>query len=110
MVVDRHSVLQWAHLGVADVEPYRSILAENRRVAQEHITEIEAERERLNAALHRIDNSHIPPLRIAERYTGGRPRRVAPVTPAGFSRPCVAEAFERVLEQHAEALKRLADQ
>ncbi len=75
MVVDRHSVLKWAHLGVADVEPYRSILAENRRVTQKHIAEIEAEKERHNAVLRGINLG--PPLRIAERYAGGIQRKAA---------------------------------
>jgi hypothetical protein len=42
--------------------------------ARRHIEEIWAEQEKRNAALHKIDHSHIPPLRIADRYAGGRPR------------------------------------
>ena len=30
--------------------------------------------DKCNAALHKIDHSHIPPLRIAARYAAGRPR------------------------------------
>lgn len=37
----------------------------------EGLTEQETE----NAELRRLDYSHIPPLRIAERYAGGRRRR-----------------------------------
>lgn len=34
-----------------------------------------AEQEARNAALRAIDFSHIPPLRLADRYAGGQPRR-----------------------------------
>ena len=47
-----------------------------RRELRAHIAEIQAEQEKRNAALHKIDHSHIPPLRIADRYAGGRPRRL----------------------------------
>jgi hypothetical protein len=46
-----------------------------RSLANENVIEIQAEQEQKNAALHKIDYSHIPPLRIADRYTAGRPRR-----------------------------------
>jgi hypothetical protein len=42
--------------------------------AGRHVEEIWAEQEAKNAELHRIDHSHIPPLRIADRYAAGRPR------------------------------------
>ena len=47
--------------------------------------EIQAAQEKRNAALHKIDHSHMPPLRIADRYAAGRPRltvrpRDGPVT------------------------------
>jgi hypothetical protein len=42
-----------------------------------HVQKIRAEQEAKNAELHKIDNSHIPPLHIANRYAAGRPRRVA---------------------------------
>jgi hypothetical protein len=45
-----------------------------RRELRAHIAEIRAEQEKRNAALHKIDHSHIPPLRIADRYAAGRPR------------------------------------
>jgi hypothetical protein len=38
------------------------------------VEEIWAEQEAKNAELHRIDCSHIPPLRIADRYAAERPR------------------------------------
>ena len=42
-----------------------------RRELRAHIAEIQAEQEKRNAALHKIDHSHIPPLRIADRYAAG---------------------------------------
>jgi hypothetical protein len=47
------------------------------RELQAHIAEIQAEQEEHNAALHQIDHSHIPPLRIAERYAGVIRRKAA---------------------------------
>ena len=41
---------------------------------QAHIAEIQAEQEARNAELHKVEHSHIPPLRIAERYAAGRSR------------------------------------
>lgn len=38
-----------------------------------HVVEIWAAQEAKNAELHKIDYSHIPLLRIAERYAAGRP-------------------------------------
>ncbi|MCW2729195.1 MAG: hypothetical protein JWR13_11 [Mycobacterium sp.] len=43
-----------------------------RRELRAHIAEIQAEQEKRNAALHKIDHSHIPPLQIADRYAAGR--------------------------------------
>lgn len=37
--------------------------------------DIWAEQEARNAAIRAMDFSHIPPLRLADRYAGGRPRR-----------------------------------
>jgi hypothetical protein len=48
---------------------------EQRRAHEAHIVEIQAEQEERNAALHKIDHSHIPPLRVAERYARGRRKR-----------------------------------
>lgn len=45
-----------------------------RRELRAHIAEIQAGQEQRNAALHKIDHSHIPPLGIAEQYAAGRPR------------------------------------
>jgi hypothetical protein len=42
-----------------------------RRELRAHIAEIHTEQEKRNAALHKIDHSHIPPLRIADRYAAG---------------------------------------
>ena len=42
-----------------------------RRELRAHLAETHAEQEKRNAALHNIDHSHIPPLRIADRYAGG---------------------------------------
>ncbi|MCV7401283.1 hypothetical protein H7K24_14085 [Mycobacterium fragae] len=44
-----------------------------RRELQPDIAEIQAEQEQRNAALHKIDHSHIPPLRVDPRYVLGRP-------------------------------------
>jgi hypothetical protein len=49
-------------------------LESQQRELQAHIAEIQAEQGQRNAALHKIDHSHISPLRIAARYAGGRPR------------------------------------
>jgi hypothetical protein len=46
-----------------------------RRERRAHIAEIQADQETKNAELHRIHCSRIPPLRIADRYAAGRPRR-----------------------------------
>ena len=56
---------------------YPAIMDEQRRAHEAHIAEIQAEQEERNAALHKIDHSHIPPLRIAERYGGGIRRKAA---------------------------------
>lgn len=39
-----------------------------------HVVEIWAEQERKDAALHKVDVSHTPPLRVAAQYAGGRLR------------------------------------
>ena len=41
---------------------------------QRHVEKIWAEQEAKNAELHKLDHSHIPPLRIGARYAAGRPR------------------------------------
>lgn len=33
-----------------------------------------AQRQKIRTELHKIDYSHIPPLRIADRYAAGRPQ------------------------------------
>ena len=73
-MTDRSFVLRWAHLGLGRNPRYREIIEEQRRLGTEHIAEIQAEQEQRNAALRRIDHSHIPPLRIAARYAAGKPR------------------------------------
>jgi hypothetical protein len=70
--MDRDFVLRWAHLGLARDPRYRHIIEEQRRIAEEHIREIWAEQEALDAARHWPGG---PPLRIADRYAAGRPRR-----------------------------------
>jgi hypothetical protein len=72
-MTDRHFVLKWAHMGLGKNPRYRRIIDEERRVLDAHIAEIQAEQEQRNAALCRIDHSHIAPLRIAARYAAGRP-------------------------------------
>ena len=42
---------------------------------QRYVESIWAEQEAKNAELKKMDYSHIPPLRIADRYVAGRPRR-----------------------------------
>lgn len=42
--------------------------------APPHVVEIWAEQGQRNAALHQIDHSHIPPLKIADGYEAGRLR------------------------------------
>jgi hypothetical protein len=46
-----------------------------RRELRAHIAVIQAEQEERHAALREIDRSHMPPLRIAERYAGGIRRK-----------------------------------
>ena len=62
---------------------YRRIIDEERRALNAHIAEIQAEQEKRNAALHEIDYSHIPLMRIAERYAAGRPRDLRYLRPDG---------------------------
>jgi hypothetical protein len=42
---------------------------------QRQVQEIWAEQEAKDAELHKIDYSHIPPLRVADRYERGRRKR-----------------------------------
>jgi hypothetical protein len=59
----------WAWLAI----PANShIIEEQRRIAEEHIKEIWAEQEALNAARPPVRGSR---LSLASRYAGGRPRR-----------------------------------
>ena len=72
-MTDRDFVLRWAHMGLG--RRYPAIIDEQRRAHEAHIAEIQAEQEERNAALHKIDHSHIPPLRVADRYARGRRKR-----------------------------------
>ncbi len=72
-MTDRDFVLKWAHMGLG--RRYPSIMDEQRRAHEAHIAEIQAEQEERNAALRKIDYSHIPPLRVADRYARGRRKR-----------------------------------
>lgn len=72
-MTDGSPILKWAHLGPNRSPRAREVIEENRAALQAHIAEIQAEQEQRNAALRRIDHSHIPLLRIAERYARGRP-------------------------------------
>ena len=72
-MVDRSFVLRWAHLGLGRNPRYRHVIEEQRCLAEEHIKEIQAEQEQRNAALHKIDRSHIPVLRLTDRYAVGSP-------------------------------------
>ena len=67
-----HYVLRWAHLGLARNPRYRHSIEEQRRIAKEHVNEIWAEQEAVNAARSRVRGSR---LSLASRYAGGRPRR-----------------------------------
>ncbi len=62
---------KFAHLGKHPTTAREA----QRRELQAHIAEIQAEQEEPNAALRKIDHSHVPPLRIAERYAGGIRRK-----------------------------------
>ena len=66
-MTDRSFVLKWAHLGLGRNPRYRHIIEEARRDLETHIAEIQAEQEKRNTALHEIDLSHIPVLRISDR-------------------------------------------
>jgi hypothetical protein len=59
-------------MGLGKNPRYRRIIDEERRALNAHIAEIQAEQEQRNAALHEIDHSHIPLLRIAEHTIGRR--------------------------------------
>jgi len=65
-------LLRWAHLGLARNPRYRDVIEKQHRIAEAHISEIQAEQEALDATRHWPDG---PPLRIADRYAAGRPRR-----------------------------------
>jgi hypothetical protein len=80
-MTDRSFVLRWAHLGLRGDARGREIVETNRAALQAHVAEIQAEQEQRNAALRRIDRSHIPPLRIADRYTAGRHRALRRANP-----------------------------
>ena len=60
--------LKYAHLSNRDSAARKA----NREALREHIAEIQAEHEQKNAEMHKVDNSHIPPLRVAARYEEGR--------------------------------------
>jgi hypothetical protein len=80
-MTDRNFILKRAHLGLGRNPRYRHIIDEERHARDAHIAEIQAEQEQRNAALRKIDRSHIAPLRIAARYVAGRlraPRRRQP--------------------------------
>ena len=59
-------------MGLGKNPRYREIIDEERRALDAHIAEIQAEQEQRNAALHKVDHSHIPPLPVANRYARGR--------------------------------------
>ncbi len=60
---------------IDSANPAHSATREASLTRQRHVQKIWAEQEAKNAELHEIDHSHIPPLRIAERYAGGiRPK------------------------------------
>jgi hypothetical protein len=61
-------------MGLGGNSRNRRIIDEEQRALDAHIAEIQAEQVQRNAALRKIDHSHIPLLRIAERYAAGRPR------------------------------------
>ena len=71
-MADRNFVLKWAHLGLKKSGPHRQIIEDERTAHREHIAEIQAEHEQKNAEMHKVDNSHIPPLRVAAQYEEGR--------------------------------------
>ena len=60
--------LKYAHLSNRDSAARKA----NREALREHIAEIQAEHEQKNAEMHKVDNSHIRPLRVAARYEEGR--------------------------------------
>lgn len=67
-------MLRWAHPGLGRNPRYRHNIEEQRRLAEGYIKKIQAEQERRNAVLRRIDRSQIGLLRLAARYSAGRPR------------------------------------
>ena len=82
-MTDRNFVLRWAHLGLGRNPRYRHIIEEQRRISEEYVKEIRAEQEVRNAELHKIDLSHVPPMRVAARYAAGRPRDLRYLRPDG---------------------------
>jgi hypothetical protein len=72
-MIDRRLVLKWAHLGRIRNPRYREIIDDQRRARAEHIAGIQAKQEKHNISLHKMDHSHIPLRRVAERYAAGRP-------------------------------------
>jgi hypothetical protein len=71
-MADPDYALRWIPFGLARDPRYRHIIEKQRRISKEHIEDIWAEQEAMDAARHWPDG---PPLRIADRYAGGRPRR-----------------------------------
>jgi hypothetical protein len=70
--------LRYGHLGRRST-PAR----EARRIQlQAHVAEIQAEQEKRNTALHEIDHSQIPRLRIAIRYAAEAEVSAAVLTPS----------------------------
>lgn len=59
--------------------PNRKLTDEELAAERPHLRKLWAEQEAKNAALRAVDHSHIPPLRIAERYADGK----RPGTPRG---------------------------
>ena len=73
-MTDRNFVLKWAHLGA---RPQSSLPPHHRGTTPSRREAHQGDPGRAGAVqcrLRRIEHSHIPLLRIAERYTPGRPR------------------------------------
>jgi hypothetical protein len=58
---------------------------------QRYVDKIWAEQEAKNAELHKINHSHIPLLRVADRYAAGRPRasRIVLASPTRLRAPAI---------------------
>jgi hypothetical protein len=67
--VDRKYVLRWAHLGLARNPRYRETMEEQHRIAQQHLSEIQDEQERLNVPATVGKGKGLP---LAPRYLQGR--------------------------------------